>query len=199
MVSIWEKCDIYGVKVKVVFNDSPLKPPRDRDKWMMQEFIRLRYTGVELLQLNRARRYQQVLFLSNVCGASGSGLDKRYLRKRPRLENWSKLKFPIKKPSSSNFVLWKLAIRQVVPTAGLAVRLEKFLHDGYKIWEWRHCLEAQHLVHISGGTMDVYVPASSLHGRWKKAPTGCDIEEIGRPCSERKALVIGWLLSPSHY
>ena len=133
------------------------------------------------------------------CGASGSGLDKRYLRKRPRLENWSKLKFPIKKPSSSNFVLWKLAIRQVVPTAGLAVRLEKFLHDGYKIWEWRHCPEAQHLVHILGGTMDVYVPASSLHGRWKKAPTGCDIEEIGRPCSERKALVIGWLLSPSHY
>lgn len=130
LVSTWEKCDIYGVWV--VFNDTPLEKPCERDKWLMQEFIRLGYSGNELLGLNRVRRYQQVLFLSDICGALGSALDERYLRKQPQSKSWSSLKFPVEKPATADFHLWNVAIRQVVPTAGLAVRLGKFLHSGYK-------------------------------------------------------------------
>lgn len=36
-VLMWEKCDRYGVRVE--FNDSPLKMPRERDKWLMREFV----------------------------------------------------------------------------------------------------------------------------------------------------------------
>eukprot|EP00956_Cyclotella_meneghiniana_P009810 scaffold13589_cov49-Cyclotella_meneghiniana.AAC.2 len=78
---------------------------------------------------------QQALFLSDICGASGRTLDERYLRKRGRYETWSSIKFPLEKPAASDFRLWNVAIRHLVPAAGLAVRLGKFCHKGYKIWE----------------------------------------------------------------
>lgn len=183
LVSIWEKCDIYGVWV--VFNDTPLEKPRERDKWLMQEFIQLGYSSNELPQLNRVRRYQQVLFLSDVCGASGSGLNERYLRKQTQSESWLSLKFPVEKPATTDFCLCNVAIRQLVPMAGLAVRLGNFLHSGYK--QWRYCNQAQHLEHISGGLMDVYVPKSASRRRWKKALYRCDVTEIRKPCSVRNS------------
>ena len=77
-------------------------------------------------------QFQQVLFLSDIIGASGSGLDERYLRRRQDSEEWSTIKFPQERPSQADFMLWKNAIWQVVPEAGLPVRLGKFLHKGYK-------------------------------------------------------------------
>ena len=76
-------------------------------------------------------------------------------------------------------------IWQVVPAAGLAVRLGKFLHDGYKKWDWRFCEQEQHLLHAHNSVMDVYIPTSSSHWRWKKALSGCDVMESGVPCLVR--------------
>ena len=83
-------------------------------------------SGKDLIRLNRVRRHQQALFVSNICGASGSSLDERYLRKPPSAEQWSTLNFPIEKPAAKDFRLWNVAIRHVIPPAGLAVRLGKF-------------------------------------------------------------------------
>jgi hypothetical protein len=55
LVSSWEKCEIYGVQV--VVNDTPLELPWERDRWLMQEFIRVGYSGEGLLCLNRVRRH----------------------------------------------------------------------------------------------------------------------------------------------
>jgi hypothetical protein len=116
VVSIWKKCDIYGVKISM--NDIPIELTRERDKWMMWEFVRVGYKGEELRRLNRVRLYQMVIFLSDVLGASGRCLDERYLRKRPAGEKWSTLKFPKEKPSLADFRLWQHAFTRVVP--GLA-------------------------------------------------------------------------------
>ena len=51
-------------------NDSAIELPRDRDKWIMQEFLRMGYTMPELIKLNRAQSNQQVLFLSDVVTGS---------------------------------------------------------------------------------------------------------------------------------
>ena len=80
LVSLWEKCEIYGIRV--VLNDSGISLPRDRDRWIMQEFQRIGYRTPELVRLNRVRCHQQVLFVSDVVGASGSRLDERYLQRR---------------------------------------------------------------------------------------------------------------------
>ena len=147
-------------------NDGGISPPRERDQWIMQQFQNIGYGPLELPRLNRVRCHQQVLFLSDVIGASGSGLDERYLRRRRRDEIWSALDFPKEKPSSSDFRLWCQALRQLVPPAGLPVRLGRFLHQGYKVWEWRVCRTEQYLLHYHGAAMDVYVPTSATARRW---------------------------------
>ena len=144
-------------------------------------------SGKDLIRLNRVRRHQQALFVSNICGAPGSSLDERYLRKPPSAEQWSTLNFPIEKPAAKDFRLWNVAIRHVIPPAGLAVRLGKFLHAGYKKREWRLQESEGHLLHAHSGVMDVYVPSSQSGRWWKKALSGCDVQDLGQPCSVRES------------
>jgi hypothetical protein len=66
--SLWEKCDLLDFRVE--FREGIIKLPRERDRWIMLEFIRLGYSLKDLERLNRVRQYQQVLFLSCVLGAS---------------------------------------------------------------------------------------------------------------------------------
>jgi hypothetical protein len=70
-------CERYDVTV--VMNEIPFELPREQDKWLMQEFVCLGYAKKDLEWLNQVRLFQQVLFLSDILGASGSTLDKRYL------------------------------------------------------------------------------------------------------------------------
>jgi hypothetical protein len=184
IVSLWEKCDRYGVRVE--FNDSPLKMPRERDKWLMREFVRLRFRKDELERLNRVRLYQQVLFLSDIITANGRGLDERYLRKRRAKEQWSTLRFPKEKPPVEDFWLWQRALKQLVPGEGLAVRLGRFLHKGYKVWQWRVCLEEQYLLRYDENSMAVFEPASESRRKWKQLHEAVDKEIMGVPCTVRK-------------
>jgi hypothetical protein len=47
----------------------------------MARFIAAGYNGIKLLILNRVWKHQQVLFLSDILGAGGGLVDKKYLRK----------------------------------------------------------------------------------------------------------------------
>ena len=69
--SLWEKC--YKFNVQIVFNflDEFWKLPRRGDKWIMAELERIGCNTDVLERLNRVRTYMQVLFLSDVLGASG--------------------------------------------------------------------------------------------------------------------------------
>eukprot|EP00956_Cyclotella_meneghiniana_P011371 scaffold15956_cov32-Cyclotella_meneghiniana.AAC.4 len=55
--------------------------------------------------------------------------------------------------------------------------------NGYKKWEWRLQESEGHLLHAHSGVMDVYVPSSQYSRRWKKALSGCDVQDLGQPCS----------------
>jgi hypothetical protein len=48
----------------------------------MARFIGLGYSVEDLLILNRVRKHQQVLFLSDILGAGGELLDKQYFQKQ---------------------------------------------------------------------------------------------------------------------
>ncbi len=61
-------------------------------------FVEAGHTAADLLRLNKARIYFQVIFLSDVLGASGKLLDPRYLGRRPQNAKWSVLNFPTEKP-----------------------------------------------------------------------------------------------------
>ena len=85
--TLWEKLDLFHVLVE--FHDSLVKMGREHDKWLMLELKRLGLSKQELKRLNRVRIYYQVLFLSDILGASGKHLHKRYLEPKAPEERWS--------------------------------------------------------------------------------------------------------------
>lgn len=156
MVSLQEKCSLYGVSIEIL--DTPLSFPRERDGWLMVLLAGLGFSVAEMEMLNRVRIYQQVVFLSCILNAKGTDIDEKYLYRRPSGQKWSELKFPQEKPSSSDFRLWHQALRQLVPAGGLAVRLGRSLHNGYKVWDWRVNSE-EGICYITG--MDLWMSTRS--------------------------------------
>ena len=183
MTSIWEKCFLYNIRVD--FLDIELKFPRERDCWLMQRFVDYGYTEAQLVALNRVRIHQQAVFFSCVLNASGSDLDARYLRRRPDGVNWSELKFSKEHPTRADFTLWNTALAQLIPPGGIPVRLGRSLHKGYKIWDWRVCVDEGYLFYYKGDKMDIYQPVSVSSRRWSLAQVNAIPEVMGKPCSVR--------------
>ncbi len=73
--SVWEKASRLRIIIDIA--DIQVAPPQEWDSWLMQEFVRLNYSGNDLRRLNRDRMHQEVLFLSDVMNASGRAIDRR--------------------------------------------------------------------------------------------------------------------------
>ena len=89
----------------------------------MCEFRRLGYGDKDLLRLNRVRLHQHVLFLSDVLGACGTILDRRYFSRRPRDASWSTAKFPRESSPRQDFLFWAEALQRLVTRSGMVTRL----------------------------------------------------------------------------
>ena len=113
LVSLWEKCDKFGIVVE--FNDVDIAPPRQGDTWLMKRFIAAGFEAADLLKLNRVRIAMQVLYLSDVLGASGKTLDPRYLNLRPADERWSSYEFLEQRVPQGGLELWRYAMLHLRP------------------------------------------------------------------------------------
>ena len=167
--TLWEKCGEFGVTVQL--NDIEISLPREGDKWIMGEFVRSScYSKNELERLNKVRIHMQVLFISDILGASGKVLDRQYYNRRLPSEKWSKLDFPKEKPPNKDIRLWCSAIRQLVPIGGLPDKLGRLRHEGHKIWTWRHDTINARLLHYRKSGVDVYIMAqhSRRGNRWMR-------------------------------
>jgi hypothetical protein len=108
---VWEKLSKLGIEIQLAH--LPPQPPRERDTWIMAEFIRLNYDTQSLCQLNRVWLYQQVNFLSDVMDASRRAIKLKYLDELPQNKQWSSLIFPKEMPLDSAFKLWKAVLPQI--------------------------------------------------------------------------------------
>ena len=108
--SLWEKADRVGITLTESVVEMPM--PRENDNWLMQIFAENGYRGDELIQLNRVRLHQQVLFVSDVLDSSCWILEKKYLQQRNALDKRSYL-FPRQLPPEKDFKLWRLALQGV--------------------------------------------------------------------------------------
>ena len=89
-------------------------------------------------------------------------------------EAWSRLKFPKERPPKKDFVLWEMALRQVVLAGGIQYRLGRVRNLDFKVWNWRWDLEGQRMLHLKGNNMDVYVASNlprmeGVANRWTRA------------------------------
>ena len=130
--------------------------PREGDDWLMSRFIARGHTTNELKTLNRVRKHQQVLFLSDILGASGGSLDKCYLQKRQPEERWSTMKFPREEVTTPEMELWCQAIAQVVAHGQALTSLGSYKIDGHELWEWRVVRSRGRLYRQKGNQVKVY-------------------------------------------
>ncbi len=125
---VWEKVDHYGFVLLVHY--LLVTFTWEGDDWLMAQFIAVGCSEKELQSLNRVWKHQQVLFLSNILGASGRTADKQYLQKQRRGELWSSMKFPCKDVTETEMRLWHRAIAQVVAYEPAQTSLGKLTTEG---------------------------------------------------------------------
>ena len=101
----------------------------------MARFIGLVYGVEDLLILNRVQKHQQFLFLSDILGAGGELLDKRYFQKWQDADCWSTMRCPQEMVTKVEMHLWHTAITQMVATGPARNRLGTFVAEGHTIWD----------------------------------------------------------------
>ena len=124
------------------------------------------------------QKHQQVLFLSDILGAGGGSLDKRYLKKRQVGERWSSMKFPREVVTAPEMELWCRAIVQVVTYGPAQTSLGPFRVDGHKVWEWRVVENRGRLYRQNGDKVEVY--GHVRRGRYKHIRTS----RSGKMCGD---------------
>ena len=154
--SVWEKS--FKNRIDIQLAHIPLQPPRERNSWIMAEFIRMNYNTQSLCKLKRVRLHQQVIFLSDMMDASGRATELKYLEERPWNEQWSSLIFPKERPSDSNFRLWNAAPPQIRALRG-RLHIVRHLRQGHKVWPWKYGIGYLQLFHIKENGADLYEPA----------------------------------------
>jgi hypothetical protein len=170
--SLWEKVEKFLVRVEIL--ELPLKFSREWDNWLIAVFENADYDEKALIHLNRVRCHQQALFISDVLGASGKTIDRRYLTWRQKGETWSTLIFPQERPPDKDFKLWESALFSIAPRGRLQDCIGKFVEKGHKIWDWRYDEEEAKLYHLKGAVMDIYTPSlvpghARQANRWSRA------------------------------
>jgi hypothetical protein len=126
---VWEKLDRF--KFAVMVHNLRSVFPQEGDDWLMARLIAIGCRGNDLQTLNRVRKHQQVLFLSNILGAGGVSLDKRYLQKQRGTECWSTMKFPREVVTEVEMHLWHMAITQVATAGPARTRLGTYHEEGH--------------------------------------------------------------------
>jgi hypothetical protein len=76
----------------------------------MEELFCTQFDEDELARLNKVRLHQQVLLLLDILDARGTAIDRKYLQRRPRSEQWLTITFPLEDPPVRDFKLWERAI-----------------------------------------------------------------------------------------
>jgi hypothetical protein len=115
------------------------------------------------------QKHQQVLFLSDILGAGGGSVDKRYLQKRRAGECWSSMKFPREEVTVPEMELWCHAIAQVVSHGPAQASLGSFKVDRHSLLEWQGVEIRGRLYRQNGDQVEVY--GHVQRGRYKHIRT----------------------------
>ena len=75
--SLWERVCRFKIKLDIEYKKLP--PPREFDECIMERLVREGVQGKQLTSLNRVRKHQEALFLSDIVTANGQRIDPIYL------------------------------------------------------------------------------------------------------------------------
>ena len=137
--SLWERIHRFNIKIDLDYDAFPM--PRERDECIMERFVREKVAGKELASINRVRKHQQALFLSDIVSANGRTIEEVYLSdwqlsyERQLGRRRSHLDFGKEFPSNDDFVNWNRALNSsTLGTMTLPNRLGNWVAASPRIW-----------------------------------------------------------------
>jgi hypothetical protein len=114
MKMLWKELSMFDVHT--VIADLTMEFPREGDQFIMQVFVRARYTDEALSRLNRVRVSLQLLFMLDILTASGNKVNAGILSHRPQGEAWSTMRWPNEHPTDSDMRLWRDTMISICPS-----------------------------------------------------------------------------------
>ena len=156
--SLWEGLDHYGFSFHLDYPTQKL--PREHDELLITIFQRVYRPEDELRNLQRCRISWNMLFLSDIVGASGRHLDRRCLSPPDALTpGRSSFTFGIEQPSPHDWAVWaEFWGRFTLPGAYLRQPLGKWLHPTHQRWIWFHDEQNNILECVTEDGVDYYIP-----------------------------------------
>ena len=186
--SLWEGLDHYGFSFHLDYPTQQL--PRENDELLIDVFQRSDLTTEELRSLQRCRISWEMLFLSDIVGASGRQLDRRCLSPpNASTVERSTFTFGIEQPSVRDWAFWARFWEQfTLPGAYLTRPLGKWLHPTHHQWKWFHDQANNILECVTDDGVDYYIPCASHRTRSEQVFTLVssahdDRQPTGVPCS----------------
>ena len=76
--SLWERIWHFDLSLEVDYK--PLDMPRERDECIMERLVKDGVRGKRLVGINRARKAQEALFLSDIATANGRRIENTHVR-----------------------------------------------------------------------------------------------------------------------
>ena len=145
--AFWEKLDELGISLDFKSDNIPI--PRRGDKAIMHLMVKMGLRGKDLLRVNRVRKAQEAMFLSDITTANGKYLERHLLEghwidSEERLlgKHRSKFLFGEEHPTAADFKLWKKYLLQIAPLNWMLEEpLREWIYPSQRIW--RHFLNTE--------------------------------------------------------
>jgi hypothetical protein len=103
--SFWQACDYFGLRLHLDYPS--IRIPRERDLLLVDLFFDSGWNEEDFFAWNRCRIACMALFLSDICGADGKGIDTRYLFDSILLDPpLSAYDFGKERPSKADWEIW---------------------------------------------------------------------------------------------
>ena len=108
--SLWERLQHFDIDLQIDYEVLPM--PRTNDECIMERCVDDGVRGAELASINRVRKYQEALFLSDIVTADGIKLEEAYLHDWQQHREYqfgkhrSQFEFGTECPSNSDWVTW---------------------------------------------------------------------------------------------
>ncbi|KAL7531707.1 hypothetical protein ACHAXR_008514, partial [Thalassiosira sp. AJA248-18] len=120
-----------------------LQPPREMDRCLMELCVEAGLRGKQLLQVNRARICQEVVFISDIASANGRYIEHHLLRDWKLSHEFdlgmhrSSHKFGAAFPTDKDWDEWQLALSQLtIGPYSLTKPLGKWIAHSPRIWRF---------------------------------------------------------------
>ncbi|KAL7524534.1 hypothetical protein ACHAXR_000614, partial [Thalassiosira sp. AJA248-18] len=137
--ALWEK--VYRLDIDLRLDYADLQPPRETDRCLMEVCVEAGLRGKQLLQVNRARICQEVVFISDIASANGRYIEHHLLRDWKLSHEFnlgmhrSSHKFGVVFLTDKDWDEWQLALSSLtIGPYSLAKPLGKWKANSPRIW-----------------------------------------------------------------